>query len=222
MQIDVAVAVDAPQRATAAAWSVRGIPVAYLVDRAGHIAWIGKPAELDEVLRESTAGTFDPVRTAREQRALDQSFAEVQRLKDSGEQAAALTLLDSLIQAHPQQRAWLNFTRYLLLVAMEDAAAANAFAWRLVEADLEGFDWDHMLHFVYKANAAPDYDLALAVADRGATYAETPLVAARILEIKADVYEGRNRSGGRGVADDVKKAAEARARALELRDRGGP
>ncbi len=57
----------------------QGIPTAFIVDRAGRIAWIGSPIPglgLDEVLDQVVAGTYDVERAAAEAAADDRFFRE--------------------------------------------------------------------------------------------------------------------------------------------------
>ena len=41
-----------------------GIPCAFIVDKAGKIAWIGHPMTMDKVLEQVVAGTYDPSKPA--------------------------------------------------------------------------------------------------------------------------------------------------------------
>ncbi|MGA2497971.1 MAG: TlpA disulfide reductase family protein [Tepidisphaeraceae bacterium] len=41
-----------------------GIPCAFIVDKAGMIAWIGHPMTMDKVLEQVVAGTYDPGKPA--------------------------------------------------------------------------------------------------------------------------------------------------------------
>lgn len=71
-RIGFPVAVDDPRQTTADTWmkaSGRGaIPTVFIVDGSGRIAWIGSPfADMDVVLEEVVAGTFDPQAYARKQ-----------------------------------------------------------------------------------------------------------------------------------------------------------
>ena len=60
-----------PAGAMAAGWmeaaGVETIPLTFIVDQAGKIAWIGHPMELDPVLKQIKAGTFDAQATAARQ-----------------------------------------------------------------------------------------------------------------------------------------------------------
>ncbi|CAD1798224.1 hypothetical protein XSP_004125 (plasmid) [Xanthomonas euroxanthea] len=63
---------------------IPGVPAAYLVDRAGRIAWIGDPAEITGVLPELAAGSWD-VAAARERwcaTASDEAITQLRLTRD--------------------------------------------------------------------------------------------------------------------------------------------
>ncbi|MBL9120669.1 MAG: TlpA family protein disulfide reductase [Phycisphaerae bacterium] len=60
-----AIAFDGAAKATDRAWmgaaGRKGIPTTFVVDRAGLVAWIGHPSELDPVLAQVVDGSWDPL-----------------------------------------------------------------------------------------------------------------------------------------------------------------
>lgn len=111
---------------TARAWmdasGQSGIPTAFIVGREGRIAWLGHPIEMDKVLEEVVAGTFDLQAAAKEYkekqtlirklRDLRTRIAEAQR--DGGDKAV-LKLLDEAILDSAKLEPTLGLHRFALL-----------------------------------------------------------------------------------------------------------
>ena len=111
---------------------VRGIPHAFVVDKAGKVAWKGHPMMgMDAVVRSLVAGTFDPARV-KKLAALRERLQKARSFKD------AYAALDAMIEAVPDDPEAYRRKRMLLgrqgrhddahalLLAMAQACAADA------------------------------------------------------------------------------------------------
>lgn len=103
----------------------RGIPAAFLVDTTGKIAFIGHPMELDDVLPDVIAGTFDPAKHAEKGKALKAKQGEFTKAANAKEFDKALTLLDELKKLDAKNASLLEMTRFNMLISgKKDYAAA--------------------------------------------------------------------------------------------------
>lgn len=144
------VALDTADGRMSASWvnaaGESGIPVAFVVDRVGRIAWIGHPMSgLDKVLAGVLDGSFSP-RQAAEQKGRLEAINE--RLHDALEALnwdEALAVVAELEKAVPAEEAGLapKLMRFRILVQKGDDAAAHAAARELAAA---GKSDPHLLH----------------------------------------------------------------------------
>jgi thiol-disulfide isomerase/thioredoxin len=222
-EIGYRVAVDDREGTVAGAWmdaaKLPGIPTAFVVDRAGKIAWIGHPAgRLAAVVGKVVAGTFDPGKEAgEEQRAAAGMVDMQQRLQRINELASArpkeaLAELDRFLAEKPDMERSLGFFRFVLLTRA-DRDEACAFAGRLVDGHLK--DNPTMLRNVAtmllrEGPATPPkaLDAALAAAERAAVVSKgrDPYVFDTLAEVRL-------------LRGERAKAIEAARKALELIDR---
>jgi hypothetical protein len=77
------------------------------------------------------------------------------------------------------------------LLKRRDRAHADEFLAWLIDADIDAFDWFHFVSNSYNFDN-PNWDLALRVADKGISTAETDLIAAQQFEEKAKIYIARS------------------------------
>jgi len=121
---------------------VRGIPHAFVVDRAGKVAWSGHPMMgMDGVVKKLVAGTFDPAKA----RKLDELN---KKLRAARSFPAAYAVLDEMIEAVPDDpgayrrkrgllgRQGKHAEAHALLLAMAKACAADAGVLGEVAAEL--------------------------------------------------------------------------------------
>jgi thiol-disulfide isomerase/thioredoxin len=111
-----------------------GIPAAFIVDRAGKVAWIGNPAEMDEPLQRILEGKYNPqaaVIALRLRHARKEAFRKENERLDRGNQLAiqveklileknaaqAVTLVDEAIKKAPGERIWYGRMKLQALVA---------------------------------------------------------------------------------------------------------
>lgn len=131
-RMDYRVAVDTPDKKMHASWfkpsGTGGIPTAWIIDQKGLVAWIGigTPKDVERIVREVLAGTFDikkeeAAQKAAEEEAKKRSEADIAAAKarsadgasiyskypgykealDRGDQAAALESLNAAFKADP-------------------------------------------------------------------------------------------------------------------------
>lgn len=154
-----------------------GIPTAFVVGKDGTIQWIGHPMELEPVLSQVVAGTYDSKAAARKmaaaQSAAKQQQAMMQPLMTAmaaKNYAGAVKEIDKVVAAHPEMEQQLAYSRFTLLIK-SDPATAFTYAKKLSEttykdnpAMLNSLAWtiidpEHPVK-------DPDYSVALGIAQR--------------------------------------------------------
>lgn len=117
-----------------------GIPCAFVVDQKGSVAYIGHPMELDPLLPQILAGTFDPAKAAR---ALEQQQARNEFMR-----AYAKALRTDPAKAYDLA------TRSYDAILHDDAESLNSVAWLMVDPDrkVEKKDLDLALKAATRAN----------------------------------------------------------------------
>lgn len=159
----------------------RGIPVAFIVDKTGIIAWIGYPWDMDEKLEQVVAGTLDKnavaAEAARVQAIQDAKDARaallepVNKLHSAGKSQEAVDALDKVIAEHPELAETTDFMRYKLLLGCNETAAYQL-ARKLLEGKFK--DKASVLYVIardineLKQLKNPDRKLAVDVAYRAA------------------------------------------------------
>ncbi len=159
----------------AQAWMVaagaEGIPTAFVVDKAGRLAWIGHPLNgLDKVLDALLAGTFDPQAAAAERAREEAAQAQVQGLSEKLGQAVAekkwdeaLGIADEIKKAVPAEAAVsVDFMRFNLLLGKQDGKAALALARQLSAASENPRLLNELAWALATATAFAERDLELA------------------------------------------------------------
>jgi tetratricopeptide (TPR) repeat protein len=129
--------------AMAAAWMEAagrgGIPVAFIVNGAGRVAWIGHPMYIDEPLAEVVAGTWDVDAAAREyahELRLKELTSEIGRkvtkAKMKHDLVGALAIIEEALASEPALEANFGLEKYFLLLEGGRRADASAYGRRLV------------------------------------------------------------------------------------------
>jgi thiol-disulfide isomerase/thioredoxin len=130
-----------------------GIPSAFIVDKAGKIAWMGHPSSMDNALEQIVAGTWDTVKAKAEADA----EAAVQKVINANRANPEdmLTALDKLEKEMPAAKPKIDEFRwqiYLMTgqaekalpvirtkideaITKKDAQSLNQFAWMMVDPD---------------------------------------------------------------------------------------
>jgi len=124
------------------------IPTAFIVDKDSNIAWIGHPMEMEPVLKQVVAGTFDVKKAAAEDKAKTQVLA----LAQAGNFDAALKSSQDMIDANPELAGSMGALQFSLLIEgkkdpvaaakkadaiaskINDAEQLNDMAWALATA----------------------------------------------------------------------------------------
>lgn len=154
------------------------IPKAFIVDRAGRIAWIGHPTwpagELDEYLSAVADDALTPDRAA----ALREKWAHIADLSTSisarskaGDYEGALEAIDEVVALSPVARRTLGVPKFeILLVGIDDPDRAYAFARQATQHELADDAWRlNMMAWMIVDDARVerrDYELATAIATR--------------------------------------------------------
>lgn len=133
-------------RAWMSASGSRGIPMAFVVDQQGRIAWIGHPrGGLDGVVERVLAGTWDLDAAAAELRrrrevqsqtaGLSRGFADAQR---AGDHLGALRIVEQMIALDPALNGEWAVAKFQVLAAnLKETPKANAYAAEAIEGVLK-------------------------------------------------------------------------------------
>ncbi len=190
-----------------------GIPTAFVVGKDGKIAWIGHPMELEPILKQVVAGTFDPKKEAENAKLRDDLREEISKDMESGDNDAALTAIDKLIKAQPDLADEVAPQKYEILMKKKDYAAALPLAKTLVETQKDNSDLLNEIAWsmVDPENLPekPDLDLAQKAAERANEI--TKGENGPILDTLARVYFNQGK---------VDKAIELQTKAVDKAEEG--
>jgi thiol-disulfide isomerase/thioredoxin len=210
-KMNFSVAVDVPQQTTRENWGLTAWPKCFLIDASGKIAWIGDPMDLDTILAQVKAGTYNADIALQMEARYRKCMDEVRKLKwiDSNYQKA-LVMVDSLIKVHPEKRTALYYTKFRVLAGADDKKAYELVQW-LLDSRIENFDWPHMAAVEFEAISPSNrnYRLELKAIDRTIEEAEIKSLAAHFWGVKSFTY---------AKMKDYKKAVEASEKAIEVYD----
>jgi thiol-disulfide isomerase/thioredoxin len=136
------VAIDSGQTTSQAymgAVGATGIPYAFVVDKAGNVAWHGHPADgMDEVVEGVTKGTFDARKYADDRKKFEEAVGRLQQAAGSQNWDEADKILTELTTLRPTMATQLAVERYTLLsYGRKDKAASMAYAKKLADGDLK-------------------------------------------------------------------------------------
>ncbi|HEX6884299.1 MAG TPA: redoxin family protein [Planctomycetota bacterium] len=117
-----------------------GIPTAFVVDRAGKIAWIGHPMSIDEPLAKVVAGTWDLAAAAKKHaqdirlKAVTTKLGrEISKAKKDKDYARAIQLIDEGVAQEAGLEATFGIDRYFLLLEAGRTPEAAVYGQRLVQ-----------------------------------------------------------------------------------------
>ncbi len=122
---------------------LEGVPIAFVIDREGRVAWIGQPAELEPVLEAVAGGRWDRAQAAehyRAARAAEPELIEVKALLRRGQIAEGTSRARTLAEG-----VYAGESSYLRVIANALADAAQARA--------PGVDLDLALKTIQRAEA---------------------------------------------------------------------
>ena len=141
---------DGGKGAMAIAWmeaaGMNGIPSAFLIDKTGHIAWIGHPMELtDTTIDEVLAGTFDVKKAAEaaakknaaqsELQSLSMEYGKAMKGKDWEAANATLDKIEKVLPA--EAKGSILSARFGIFVAKKDFAGAYKYALQVSDSHLD-------------------------------------------------------------------------------------
>ena len=172
-----------PKGAMAAAWmdaaGRRKLPSAFVVDKETKIAWMGRPMELDPVLKAVVEGTFDGKKFAAAQKAREDLKTAIGAAIEAKEFDKALAGVEELARIAPEMAETMAGAKFQLLLAKEDYSAAWEQCKRLQQ--------------IYKDNASALGGLALMILDPNGPVKKPDLVQAELAAARAvELTKGEN------------------------------
>ena len=183
-KMNYVVAADTAEHDMANLWMAasgqQGIPASFIV-KDGVIQWIGHPLDgMDAALDEIVAGSYDPKKEAERKAKADEAmkvkqelFQKVTTLAEGGDGKAAVAELDKLIAIEEvaEDRRFLNRFKFDLVLGY-DEPAAYAMGRELAGSVLKDDEFNQYVMaeriLTDETLKAPDYALALALAERSA------------------------------------------------------
>ncbi|UGU15316.1 hypothetical protein LS482_16720 [Sinomicrobium kalidii] len=195
-QIDYPVAIDDPDRTMYQSWNraaKKGGITGYIVDREGQIVWFGYPQHMGEVLKETIRGNGLGAGKKRNEifRRRQDVLKEISGMFVEGNHETALYRLDSLIERNPEDQILYNYKyNYLLQTRTKEGEekANDLLEWMLNYMSNSYFYWEWFLSDAIRSHPNPNFDLAIAVADRAIKEAETGLIMTDLIRAKAAIY----------------------------------
>ncbi|SMC97965.1 TlpA disulfide reductase family protein [Pedobacter nyackensis] len=183
-----------------------GIPVAYIIDQTGKIAWIGHPASVEDPLEMVIAGTYNEEGKAKlalkvkeleaQSKALNEALKTAEDAKDYKK---ALQLVDQLMPMSPFGVGSLAGKKYKLLEQI-DVKKAHAYALEAMKI----YENDP-LTLQSVSEEISDYKLALKLMEKAATKCDSE-----------DPYAVADLAKAYYKAGDTKKAIETQQRVIDI------
>ncbi len=188
-----------------------GIPCAFVVGKDSKIAWIGHPMQLDKILEQVVAGTFDAQKVAQETELAEKAAqAADEMLEKAAEKAVKdgdFTALDKAAKDHPDLANTVAQIKFEVSVEKKDFPTALGMAKDLVEKEKDNGELLNEIAWTLvdpeKPFEKPDLDLALKAAERSNELAKGEEPA--VLDTLARVYYTRG---------DAAKAIELQTKAV--------
>lgn len=123
-----------------------GIPASFIVDQKGRVVWIGHPMELEPVLKEVLAGTFDAEKHASQANELKQLQHDFMEAAQAGDWDKLITLCDQGAEKYPELASQMIMSKFQIqLTQKKDTTAAYATAEEIVNGDdamnINGVAW---------------------------------------------------------------------------------
>jgi thiol-disulfide isomerase/thioredoxin len=121
-----------------------GIPCTFVIGKDGKIAWIGHPMELEPVLKQVIAGTFDSMKAAADSAASQSKMSPIAKAMMAKDWDAALAATDDMEKAGKLQPAQAASLRFRINLQKKDYPAARAAALKAIDAHAEAKSLDLM------------------------------------------------------------------------------
>ena len=228
-KMDYRIAIDAvPERgkpkdgAMAKNWlgaaAEENIPMAFIVDPNGKLAWVGHPAGIEQPLTQIVRGTWDLEAAARQYkkehdpiRKVMPLLAKVEEARQSGDSKTILTLVDDAIAGDPEVERFVGIYKFWALA-------------RRANTRDQALDYGrHLVEMVLRNNARSLNDLAwYLVAPGGKHEGKFPNLALMAAQRANELTGGKDISICDTLAKayfdsgDTAKAVETQARVLDL------
>ena len=124
-----------------------GIPTAFVVDKAGVIAWIGHPMELPEqVIEQVLEGTFDLKKAAADRERLNdigRQFSQAMQAKQWDKAESSLAEIEKVLPE--DQRRAVAGARFAILLGKGDSTGAAKLAAEMSDANQDNADFQNDL-----------------------------------------------------------------------------
>jgi thiol-disulfide isomerase/thioredoxin len=117
-----------------------GIPTAFVVDKETKIAWIGHPMELEPILTDVEAGTFDPQKAAEAKAKRDAAMGKLQEAMQAGNPDKVLALIDEFSASDPAMGKDLIGIKYETFLQKKDVPGAMVVAKQMIADDSDNAD----------------------------------------------------------------------------------
>ena len=173
---------DGSQGAMAKTWMTaagqNGIPAAFIIDRDGHVAWIGHPMAMEEPLAKIVNNTYGPndYKSAKDQQELMlHMMAYETRLRDAmnaNDEAKLLSIMDEMLSdSNTEVQAQGGMMKFSFLLGQKKYEDAYAVGKSLVDKQFHD-NWDRLNSLAWaivdpqRGPEKKDLDLAMSAAQR--------------------------------------------------------
>ncbi len=178
-----------------------GIPSSFLIDKTGHIAWIGHPMTFKDALIEAVlAGTFDAKAFAQEEKNAEALKGEIDsavKVKEWDKAAAALDKLpavagqlDKYTKSSEGLQDFASLKRFSVYVGQKQYAEAYKTARQISDSKKDNAMYQNMLSLLLTTDdsiAHPDLDLAGSFSKRAVELATDPVIKGLYLDTLARI-----------------------------------
>jgi len=155
--------------------NLRALPMTFIIDQKGKIAFIGHPNSIEGVLPKILSGTYDPI--AEKEKAAKVSAlilvlqTKVQPLIQAGEVDKAAEMLENLEKEYPDMQSALVHQRYKLFLSVGKLEEVYALLEKAIPGKIK--DARTLGYIAYEVANAPDFeeDRRLDVAKKAALLA---------------------------------------------------
>ena len=166
-----------------------GIPVAFVIDGHGRVAWIGHPMQgLDDVLAKVAAGTYDVDKV----KQLLELKKKANSMLELGQFEASLEVLDDMYRLDSANTAALTMKFNTLLMKIKDSTRASTLGNACVDGPLKNnpAELEQILRAIVLTPGIEhrDFELAIRAGERAQVVAGKP--SATVLEVLAKAHRG--------------------------------
>jgi thiol-disulfide isomerase/thioredoxin len=139
----------------------QGIPTAFIVDKSGHIAWMGHPMKMEATLEKVIAGKYD-LATYEKEKAAEQALAaarqalgqKLNKLMQTEDTKGALAAIDEAITKTPPLESDFGTYKFKFMLDTKDYTGGYAYGTKLVDGLFK--DEAQALNFIAWAIVDPE------------------------------------------------------------------